>query len=226
MNELFNFSLETLIHVDTMSVVLSTVSATILAIFIIGVYKATYSGVAYNSKFAVAIGMITIITSLIMNIISNNVALSLGLVGALSIIRFRTVIKDIIDATYLFWAIAVGISCGVFQYVPAAIVSINLALFQLALRRFKREGIYLLVVKSNSSDQATVIGIIEEYFESKLKQRIRTNSQGYGDVIFEVGHNTLERINKKNGIHIIDKLTNTTGVISVDLVEHTDNLMH
>lgn len=226
MYEILEFSLESLITIDTMSVVLSTVAATILALFIILIYRATYSGVAYNSKFAVAIGMITIITALIMNVISNNIALSLGLVGALSIIRFRTVVKDIIDATYLFWAIAVGIACGVFQYVPAVIVSINLMIFQLLLKRFKREGIHMLIIRSSTKEQSKIIAVIEEYFDSKLKQRVRSNNQGYGDIIYEVGHKQVNLSCKRHGIHILDKLNDIEGVISVDLVEHTDNLMH
>ena len=220
------FSLDTMNQVSALSITISTVSATILALFIIFVYRLTYSGVAYNSKFATSIGMITIITSLIMNVISNNIALSLGLVGALSIIRFRTVIKDIIDATYLFWAISVGIACGVFQFIPAAIVSINLVIFQLLLRRFKREGIYLLIIKTQASEQSKVISIVENHFDKHLKQRVRNQSQGFGDVIFEVGVQTLEKSIKSKGVHIVDLLTGTSSIISVDLVEHTDNLMH
>lgn len=220
------FSLDAVNQISAMSIAISTISAALLALFIIGVYRLTYSGVAYNSKFATAIGMITIITSLIMNVISNNIALSLGLVGALSIIRFRTVIKDIIDATYLFWAISVGIACGVFQFIPAAIVSINLVIFQLLLKRFKREGIYLLIIRSQANEQSKVINIVESHFDKKLKQRVRNHNQGYGDVIFEVGVQTLEKSVKSKGIHILDLLSGTSGIISVDLVEHTDNLMH
>ena len=226
MQGLLEYSIASVPKIDTISVIFSTVPATILALFIIFVYKMTYSGVAYNRKFAVAIGMITIITSLIMNVISNNIALSLGLVGALSIIRFRTVIKDIIDATYLFWAIAVGISCGVFQYIPAAIVSVNLVIFQLLLRRFKREGLYMLIIRSNVTEQSKIISIVEEYFDNKIKQRVRSNTKDYGDIIYEVSYKNIELFNKKNGIHIIDKLNDISGVISIDLVEHTDNLMH
>ena len=161
-----------------------------------------------------------------MNVISNNIALSLGLVGALSIIRFRTVIKDIIDATYLFWAIAVGIACGVFQFVPAAIVSLNLVVFQLILKRFRKDGMYLLIIRSTNNDQRAIIEQVEQYFDKKLKQRIRSNHDGYGDVVYEVDLKNINLATKKRGIHIIDMLNNIKGVVSVDLVEHTENLMH
>lgn len=226
MEELLEFSIESVTNIDAISVLLSTVSATILALFIILVYRITYAGVAYNTNFAVSIGMITIITSLIMNVISNNIALSLGLVGALSIIRFRTVIKDIIDATYLFWAIAVGIACGVFQFVPAAIVSLNLVVFQLILKRFRKDGMYLLIIRSTNNDQRAIIEQVEQYFDKKLKQRIRSNHDGYGDVVYEVDLKNINLATKKRGIHIIDMLNNIKGVVSVDLVEHTENLMH
>ncbi len=88
-------------------------------------------GLHTAGKFNISIGSITIITAMIMSIISNNIALSLGMVGALSIIRFRTAVKDVRDATYIFWAIAAGIGCGVSQYALIVIGSAFLLLFLL-----------------------------------------------------------------------------------------------
>lgn len=114
------FIVENLTSTETISlavIVLNNVIAIVVAFFLMFTYKITYSGTAYSRKFNVSLGAITIITTMIMSVISNNIALSLGMVGALSIIRFRTAVKDVRDAAYIFWAIAVGIGCGVSQYM-------------------------------------------------------------------------------------------------------------
>ena len=120
------FIVENLTNTEALSVtviLMNNVIALIVAFFIMFTYKISYAGPAYSRKFNISIGSITIITAMIMSIISNNIALSLGMVGALSIIRFRTAVKDVRDATYIFWAIAAGIGCGVSQYALIVIGS-------------------------------------------------------------------------------------------------------
>ena len=110
------FIVENLTNTEALSVtviLMNNIIALIVSFFIMFIYKISYVGTAYSRKFNISIGTITIITAMIMSIISNNIALSLGMVGALSIIRFRTAVKDVRDATYIFWAIAAGIGCGV-----------------------------------------------------------------------------------------------------------------
>ena len=126
------FIVENLTNTEALSVtviLMNNVIALIVAFFIMFTYKISYAGPAYSRKFNISIGSITIITAMIMSIISNNIALSLGMVGALSIIRFRTAVKDVRDATYIFWAIAAGIGCGVSQYALIVIGSAFLLLF-------------------------------------------------------------------------------------------------
>ena len=86
-------------------------------------YRFSHAGSVYSAKFNVSLWMMTLVTTLIMCVIGNNIALSLGMVGALSIVRFRTAIKDARDTTYIFWAIAVGVCCGVCDYLIAGIGS-------------------------------------------------------------------------------------------------------
>ena len=96
------FIVENLTNTEALSVtviLMNNVIALIAAFFIMFTYKISYTGPAYSRKFNISIGSITIITAMIMSIISNNIALSLGMVGALSIIRFRTAVKDVRDAT-------------------------------------------------------------------------------------------------------------------------------
>lgn len=123
--EMREFIVENLTNTEALSVTVILMNNIIALIvsFIMFIYKISYVGTAYSRKFNISIGTITIITAMIMSIISNNIALSLGMVGALSIIRFRTAVKDVRDATYIFWAIAAGIGCGVSQYALIVIGS-------------------------------------------------------------------------------------------------------
>ena len=89
------------------NVILNFAAACILSLLIYLSYRVSHSGAVYSRKFNVSLVMLTLVTTLVMNVIGNNIALSLGMVGALSIVRFRTAIKDSRDTVYIFWAIAV-----------------------------------------------------------------------------------------------------------------------
>lgn len=115
------FIVENLTNTEALSVtviLMNNVIALIVAFFIMFTYKISYAGSAYSRKFNISIGSITIITAMIMSIISNNIALSLGMVGALSIIRFRTAVKDVRDAFFLLLqekALRLVINCWLFR---------------------------------------------------------------------------------------------------------------
>ena len=94
------------------TIVLRMAVAAVIACFIFLSYSLSHSGSIYSMKFNVSLAVLTLITTTVMIVIGNNIALSLGMVGALSIVRFRTAIKDSRDTIYIFWAIVVGICCG------------------------------------------------------------------------------------------------------------------
>ena len=94
----------------------------VLSLFIVFIYKVTYSGVSYSKSFAGCLIMISMVTTVVILVITSNVVLSLGMVGALSIVRFRTAVKEPTDTAFLFWAIATGIICGA-GYVTVAVLS-------------------------------------------------------------------------------------------------------
>ena len=116
-----------------------------LAIYI--AYYFSTSKVSYNSNFSFSLVAMTVITTAIMSVISSNIALSLGMVGALSIIRFRTAIKDPKDTMFIFWSIMVGICCGVSQYVIALACTVVLFLFYLVVKAVKEEKRYILIIR-------------------------------------------------------------------------------
>ena len=116
---LFNL-LENTGSLSTEAVIIRLFAAFVISIFIFISYRLSHNGSIYSSKFNVSLVTLAIITTTVMIVIGNNIALSLGMVGALSIVRFRTAIKDSRDTVYIFWAIVTGICCGAGDYLVGA----------------------------------------------------------------------------------------------------------
>lgn len=206
------------------TVVMNNLVAIGISLFILFIYRVTYSGTAYSKKFNISLGMMTIVTALIMNVISSNIALSLGMVGALSIIRFRTAVKDVRDATFIFWCIAVGICCGVSQYLAAAIGSVTIALFLLAMRQTSKVESYLIIIRSTSEAQNKAEAAVKQYFSKTAHLRVRNTTKDYGDLIYEVSGREINKSLKKLKASISERLLKIEGVISVDQVEQADDI--
>ena len=100
-------------------------AAAVLGIFIFVSYSISHRGTIYSKKFNASLVILAVLTGTVMTVIGNNIALSLGMVGALSIVRFRTAIKDSRDTVYIFWAIIIGICCGVGDYLVASIACVR-----------------------------------------------------------------------------------------------------
>ena len=198
---------------NLLQIVLNNVVAMAGAFFLMFVYKITYSGAAYSRKFNVSLGMIVIVTTTIMCVIGNNVALSLGMVGALSIIRFRTAVKDARDAVFIFWALAFGIGCGVSQYLLVAVT-----------RQVIPDNRQLLIVRGSLGMQNTIEGAVAAYFGSCAHQIVKSASGDSFELVYGISGNKLRRANAKNSVDIIQKLMKTQGVYSANLVEQTDDI--
>ena len=147
-NDLFKSSfLEKVSSFSALDMVIAMALALALGLFIFLVYKKTFSGVMYSQSFGVSLVGMTLITTLIILAITSNVVLSLGMVGALSIVRFRTAIKEPIDIVFLFWAISAGIVLGAGLIPLAVFGSVFVGLILLALVNKKsRENPYILAL--------------------------------------------------------------------------------
>jgi uncharacterized membrane protein YhiD involved in acid resistance len=212
------------VNLNVMNIVLNNLVALIASFFIMFVYKLTHSGVNYNKKLNLSLGSIIIITTMIMGVISNNVALSLGMVGALSIIRFRTAVKDIRDATYIFWAIAVGIGCGVSQYVLVGIGSITLFIFMILTKQSAESDLHLLVIHHDLKSQNQVEIVVNEYFDKKACQTIKNATVNGCELVYKVNTKVLRDANSKHQIDIVQKLLKVDGVTRVNLLEQQDDI--
>ena len=108
---------------------LSLVVAFVIGIYIIYVYRKTYTGVVYSKAFSLCILMLSMVTAMIIRTISSNISLSLGMVGALSIVRFRTAVKEPVDTGFMFWGISAGIMAGAGLYIVALVASLLIGVF-------------------------------------------------------------------------------------------------
>ena len=179
------------------SIVIQIVSAVIISFAIYISYWYTHVGTAYSKKFNVSLITLTVLTSTVMTVIGNNIALSLGMVGALSIVRFRTAIKDSRDTTYIFWAIIVGICCGVGDYLVASIGTCAVFIVLLFLGRVRNENRILLIIKASRSKESKIEGIIFDYFNKKALLRVKNTTNDNVELIFELSRSTYNIIYKK-----------------------------
>lgn len=205
-------------------VVINYIVALVTAFFIMFTYKTTYTGTAYSRKFNLTLGSITIITTMIMSIISNNIALSLGMVGALSIIRYRTAIKDVRDASFIFWSVAVGIGCGVSQFSLVGIGSIVLFLFMLMTKQSLMDERNLLIIQGKVEAQNNIEAVVKKHFEGKAHQVIKNITSDSCEIIYTVQEKVLVKANDKNLIDISQRIMKLDGIERVNIVEQTDDI--
>ena len=146
-------------------VVVALLITFLVGLFIYFVYRRTFKGVLYTKSFNVSLIMTALVTTLIIMPINSNITLSLGMVGALSIVRFRAAIKDPIDIVYMFWAIAVGVASGAGFYVVAVGGSlvIGLLLFAIKLTDFRLNEPYLLIVHCDTGKEDLIRRVLPRH---------------------------------------------------------------
>lgn len=156
-------------------VALAMVFAFAVGLIIAFVYKRCYRGVLYSPSFAITLIMMTLITTPVVMCIGSNVALSMGMVGALSIVRFRTAVKDPLDTAYMFWALTMGIVLGAGQYLIALVVValISVILFLLNILQFSNPNAYLLVLHY---DEDAEYDITQQLRRSVKHRRLRSKT--------------------------------------------------
>ncbi len=176
-------------------------------------YKKTYAGVVYSRSFATSLVGMTVLTCAIIVTIQSNVVLSLGMVGALSIVRYRTAVKDPMDLLYLFWAVADGIAIGAGMFYIALLVMAIMTVLLLVLRRRKgpRDEMYILLV---------------HYDGAGVEETIR---RAFGTCPYKIMSKTLRKKDvemavelrlKHNNLSLLDTLRAVEGVLDATLVQY------
>jgi uncharacterized membrane protein YhiD involved in acid resistance len=198
--------------------------AVLLSVVIFVSYRLSHAGAVYSASFNITLVKITLVTTLVMNVIGNNIALSLGMVGALSIIRYRTAIKDPRDSAYIFWCIAVGICCGVQEYLIAAIGSGFIFLFMMIFGAVKSNNRLLLIVRGGGNTEETVKGTVEKVFGKKARLCVVNAAEDSTEFIYELSRRDVETAEKKEGNHITSIMMKLEGVKTVSLVDQNDEI--
>ena len=186
-------------------------------------YYLTHRGTIYSKKFNVSLIALTVLTGTVMTVIGNNLALSLGMVGALSIVRFRTAIKDARDTMYIFWAIIVGICCGVsdflVSYIGCAVVFLVLFVFH-SIKNDKR---MLLIIRAKRELQDPIQAAVFKIFKRKAILRVRNTTRERVEMIYEISSELLEHAERgKHGV--CDKIYELGEIEYVNIVMQNDEI--
>ena len=193
--------------------------AFILGVFIFFVYKKTYSGVMYSAGFGVSLLGLTLVTTLIILAVTSNIILSLGMVGALSIVRFRTAIKEPLDIVFLFWSIAAGIVLGAGLLPLAVLGSLFIGLILVVfVNRKSVDTPYILIVSSQSDQQ-------EDDILNHIKQGVKRYSVKSKTISDSGMEFTLEVRLRESSTKFVGQIKDISGVKSAALVSYNGDYM-
>ncbi len=187
-------------------------------------YFITHKGTIYSKKFNVSLIVLTVLTSMVMTVIGNNIALSLGMVGALSIVRFRTAIKDSRDTVYIFWTVIVGICCGAGDYVVASIGSAVVFIIFLILGCIKNNNRMLVVIRGARNAEAKIQSVMFKFFSHKANLRVKNSTENSVEFIYEITAKMLESAEKKNSAVLSDEIYKVGEVEYVNIVMQNDEI--
>lgn len=200
--------------ITVVDILLSLLVAFLSALFILLIYRLTMRGVSRSRTFEITLLLVTPVSAMIVLTITSNLALSLGMVGALSIIRFRTAIKDASDTAFMFWAVSAGITAGAHFYIITIIGCLFIGLLAFVASKISANGArpYLLVVRATSDKAIDYTARL--LTENKIRKRLSSlvNNGEYIEVIYEIAfsgpHNKL-----------VSAINSLPDVINVSLVD-------
>ena len=167
------FSSQTITPASWLTIVFSLVLAFAVGLFIAFVYRKNYRGVMYSNNFVLTLVMMTLITCPVVMCIKESIQLSMGMVGALSIVRFRTAVKEPLDTAYMFWALTMGILLGAGQFFLTAVTVVGIAILLTVLVRIQSGKLnsYLLVVRMADGSEKAVAQAVNGLKFSRLKSK-------------------------------------------------------
>lgn len=204
--------------VDVTQAVSNIVMTLLLALVIYWIYKKTFTGVLYSKNFNITLVLVSLVTCVIVMVISGNIALALGMVGALSIVRFRAAVKDPKDIAFLFWSITNGIVCGAGAYKLAVIsaFAIGLAVYMLSKKIVLTEP-YLLIIKADDYPQSELLDLLRRNCHMF---KIRSSS------ITEKRHELTVEVKVKNSdtLGLLAKIKDIKGIRQSSLISYAGDI--
>ena len=211
--------LENVTSVSVLDMVLALALSFGVGLFIFMVYKKTFNGVMFSSSFGVTLVALTMITTLVILAVTSNVVLSLGMVGALSIVRFRTAIKEPLDIAFLFWSIAAGIviAAGMIPLAVMGSVAIGIILLVFVNKKSYSHP-YIVVLQCDNHDSEKAAKSFLEKNVERLVVKSKSARKGMVELNFEV------RLKNEN-TDFVNKLSEINGVNSAVLVSYNGDYM-
>lgn len=201
-------------NVTTLGLLGNMLVALAMSFIVFITYRFTYGSILYSKKFNVSLIMLTLITTVIMNIIGGNIALSLGMVGALSIVRFRTAIKDPRDTAYIFWTIAIGLGAGsgslVITVIGTVIISVVCFIFNYGIGNDER---YLIIIRSENVEE-TLENIRKHMIKvcKGYKLRSETVNDQFAELVYQI------KLKGSASTKEYEYMKKIRGVISINVV--------
>ena len=207
------FSSQTITPASWLTIVFSLVLAFAVGLFIAFVYRKNYRGVMYSNNFVLTLVMMTLITCPVVMCIKESIQLSMGMVGALSIVRFRTAVKEPLDTAYMFWALTMGILLGAGQFFLTAVTVVGIAILLTVLVQIQSGKLnsYLLVVRMADGSEKAVAQTVNGLKFSRLKSK--TISAAGVEATYEI------RVEKHDAF--LNKVNAIPGVQDAALVAYT-----
>ncbi len=207
------FSSQTITPSSWLTIVFSLVLAFAVGLFIAFVYRKNYRGVMYSNNFVLTLVMMTLITCPVVMCIKESIQLSMGMVGALSIVRFRTAVKEPLDTAYMFWALTMGILLGAGQFFLTAVTVVGIAILLTVLVQIQSGKLnsYLLVVRMADGSEKAVAQAVNGLKFSRLKSK--TVSAAGVEATYEI------RVEKHDAF--LNKVNAIPGVQDAALVAYT-----
>ena len=198
-------------NLTPMKMVIALLMGFVVGVIIAFVYKKCYRGVLYSPRFAMTLVMLTLITTPVVMCIKSDIALSMGMVGALSIVRFRTAVKDPMDTAYMFWALTMGILLGAELYVIALVVvlGISVVLFLMTFVKFTNPNAYLLVLHY---DEEAEYDINQQLRRTVKQRRLRSKT------VTRAGAEMTYEVRLDNKQDLVASMLNIEGVHDATLV--------
>ena len=217
-NDILDASTQTLSTGGTITfaaILISMFASLICGLIIALIYRQAYEGVLFQKSYAITIILVCLVTTMVIMVISGNLVLSLGMVGALSIVRFRAAIKDPLDIVYIFWAVGVGIANGVAYFSVSFVASIFIAIVLLLAKRVDSKPVSNLVIITCSGSACDAVVEKVNLMGRKSALRSQTEKGDNVELVFEV-------MSSRNAISL-DEIKNIDGVNQSRIINYSAN---
>ena len=203
----------TSMDITTGKIAATLIVTALLALYIFAIYRLVTRKVFYSKNFNISLAVMSLITSAIILAMQSNLVISLGMVGALSIVRFRTAIKDPMDLAFLFWSISIGIICGAGLYEIALVTSVGVTVFILVLDMLPvgKAAMMLVVNRSEMNGEKAVLDVVGKYARY-YKVKSRNLSKGRLDLVIE--------LKVKEESALVSEVAALDGMLSASMISH------